>query len=636
MISHDRAEEFISARLDAPLTPAEHRELQSHLATCAACRIFAGHNDEFMHGLQTLPRLAPSPAVSRGVMAAISTEETGWGWLGRILQTLSSPGLAVASGLALVVVLSGALFVALNAPNDANKGTEPESTIAAAAFAPLPTEAPTLVPTELPTEVPTAAPTVAATKENNRTIQPAPTVAAKKTPTPEPTATQPPIQLVEATEAPLLASTDTLTVSDSPPIEAAADDPTLAMAPEDTTAPAEMAQGADAAPADAAPSDAVAEDAAPSDSSGGQDGGSRKGGRKNSSGKDGGGGEAAAADAPQGEAPPAESAPVPDESIAALVTQGDVPDVNLPPAAPPPMAPMAPDQSFLPETPTPTTDGTPTPEADGQTDVPQLAEDTSGQLGVTALAPDVTDSTTVDEGKDKNKDKRDKSGKDGNSSESQQKAFTAQAMGWSSQPIDFSQPNVLYQTTDDGAYDSTGTTDDTAGTTGQSPTGEAIDPTTGYEIDPTTGYPIDPETGLPFDPATGNLIDPATGLAIDPVTGLLIDPATGYLLDLANHRIIDPKTGFEVHPITGLLIDPVTGAQLDPVTHAVVIPAGFGSDQPDYQPGSDMMRGEIESVVDNTYDSATIKLEPPTDGPSQPVDPINIAPTESGDAVEIS
>ena len=33
MISHDRAFELISARMDAPLTPAEHHELQVHLAT---------------------------------------------------------------------------------------------------------------------------------------------------------------------------------------------------------------------------------------------------------------------------------------------------------------------------------------------------------------------------------------------------------------------------------------------------------------------------------------------------------------------------------------------------------------------------------------------------------------------------
>ena len=40
MISHDRAQELISARMDAPLTPAEHRELQRHLAACDSCRDF--------------------------------------------------------------------------------------------------------------------------------------------------------------------------------------------------------------------------------------------------------------------------------------------------------------------------------------------------------------------------------------------------------------------------------------------------------------------------------------------------------------------------------------------------------------------------------------------------------------------
>jgi hypothetical protein len=86
--------------------------------------------------------------------------------------------------------------------------------------------------------------------------------------------------------------------------------------------------------------------------------------------------------------------------------------------------------------------------------------------------------------------------------------------------------------------------------------------------------------------------DPATGLEMDPATGLLIDPSTGYLLDLVNGRIIDPRTGYLVHPMTGLLIDPATGAQLDPVTLAIVIPAGFGSDTPEYVPGSgDSIRG---------------------------------------------
>jgi hypothetical protein len=103
---------------------------------------------------------------------------------------------------------------------------------------------------------------------------------------------------------------------------------------------------------------------------------------------------------------------------------------------------------------------------------------------------------------------------------------------------------------------------------------------------------------------------------------------------LVNNLIFDPRTGFQVHPITGLLIDPLSGAQLDPVTLAVVIPAGFGTDTPEYVPGSDTMRGDIESVVDATYDNATYIVTPPTDGPVQPVDEI-IVPTTSGEAVAI-
>ena len=149
-----------------------------------------------------------------------------------------------------------------------------------------------------------------------------------------------------------------------------------------------------------------------------------------------------------------------------------------------------------------------------------------------------------------------------------------------------------------------------------------------------------PSTEEPTDPAAtpepAPQYDPATGLEIDPATGLLIDPSTGYLLDLVNGRIIDPRTGSLVHPMTGLLIDPATGAQLDPVTLAVVIPAGFGSDTPEYVPGNgDSMRGTIETVVDNTYDNATYKVIPPTDGPMQPVGEI-VVPTEAGDAIERS
>src|ERR687897_1252683 len=151
MISHDRAQELISARMDAPLASSEHHELQRHLATCDSCRDFVSQAADLARGLQVLPRLAPSPAVSRAVMAAVRADTPGWGWLRRSLQALSSPGMAVASGLALVVVLAGTLIIALNAPDgDGNQATEPENTIAAGAGAPFPTQAPTKIPTTEP------------------------------------------------------------------------------------------------------------------------------------------------------------------------------------------------------------------------------------------------------------------------------------------------------------------------------------------------------------------------------------------------------------------------------------------------------------------------------------------------------
>ena len=174
-------------------------------------------------------------------------------------------------------------------------------------------------------------------------------------------------------------------------------------------------------------------------------------------------------------------------------------------------------------------------------------------------------------------------------------------------------------------------------TTSTEPASAAPPPETTTATAPeTTGAA--PETST--DPASGEAAptpqyDPVTGLAIDPATGLLIDPVTGYLIDPASGLFFDRRTGYQVHPMTGLLIEPTTGAQLDPVTLAVVIPAGFGSETPDYNPGSGAMRGTIETVVDDTYDNATYKVEPPTDGPVEPIDEI-VVPTTPGEAIEKS
>ena len=580
MISHDRAQELISARMDVPLAAAEHRELQRHLAACDACRDFVSQADDLARSLQVLPRLAPSPAVSRAVMAAVRADTPGWGWLRRSLQALSSPGMAVASGLALVVVLAGTLVIALNAPgSDGNLVAEPESTIAAVAIAPIPTEA--------PTRIPTTAPEPTATRAPLRMVTPAPTKEAAKAPAARPTATR--VAIVAAAE-PTVEPVIEPAIIEEPSIEPVAEDPALAMAVEDSTdtsAEAELAQVAEPPVSDERASEA--EPALATD-----DGNTGQRHRKGS------------ADEPAMELVATEA--IPDEAIAALENAGATTDIYLPPAPP---LPMPPSQAFLPITPTPVSDGTPTPEADTQVDAPQLADNWSDDSGVTTLAPEapevtdaaVADVTAAETDESKSKGKRDRSSKDGNSQEQQQSAYSDDAMGWSLAPVDLAQSAELPQTTD---------TDETNGVTT-----ETLPAETATATEPVPQY------------------DPATGLEIDPATGLLIDPTTGYLLDLVNGRIIDPRTGYLVHPMTGLLIDPATGAQLDPVTLAIVIPAGFGSDTPEYVPGSDSMRGAIEGVVDDTYDDATYKVIPPTDGPVQPVGEI-VVPTESGDAIERS
>lgn len=644
MISHDRAQQLISARMDAPLSAAEHNELQSHLAACQSCSVFVRHIDHVAHDLQGMAHLSPSPAVSRAVMSAIRTENDGWAWLRRSLQALSSPGMAVASSLALILAFSGALILAMNAPRGgvSNQAVQPEQKIAAVADAPLPTEAPAVAlapePTAIPTVAPTreAAPEPTATKAAGRTIAPAPTRAVE----PAPTATSVAIVAAAPTEAdPVVESPPIQAVSEEPVYEEPAADPALAMAAEEPVQSAEMAQEAVAeAPVDGAPevseeqivSEPVADETvvqeiveepaaepAPEEAAAVEESGKNNDRTKDAVNEE---------PAPEATRP---VGPVPIEAIVALEGAGTAPDFSLPPA---PIDPMMPNQDFLPVTPTPVPDwdGTPTPETEPstQSEAPQLAEaeDPSANLDVAALAPlnpNVADAISQAEGAadadgGKKRNKRDRADDSGGSYENEQTAYFVEPLGWSSDGVDWQakleEPVVLYQTTD------TTTTEPAQVDDGTTATDASMDDATG-----TTGEAEEPIRE----------IDPATGMEIDPATGYLIDPTTGYLLDRANGRIIDPRTSYEVHPQTGLLIDPATGALLDPNTLAVVVPAGFGSDEPAYDPGSPEMRGQIETVVDDNYDNASIKLIPPTDGPSQPVGEI-IVPTSSGDAVEIS
>lgn len=684
MISHDRAEELISARMDAPLNPAEHYELQTHLAACPTCRVFVSQADDIARGLHGMTRLPASPAVSRAVMSAVREEQSGWAWLSQALQAFSSPGMAAAASMALIVALAGVLYVAINAPSRTptptiSQGTGPVETISAVADAPLPTAIPTqVIETPKPEEptsqalasVPTKAPQPTATREA-RSVEPAATKAPTVAPTPVPT-TAPVVEQAQPAIQPVADSPVIEPASGDQPVyeEQATEDPTLAMAdaPVADTAPVEIAQ--EAAPEDVAASQETVDTAPVEDASAAQGAEpdpvvdqqsdipadttdeSGQGGKKDG---DTSGSESAAPEAtrPVG--------PVPLEAIAALEGAGQAPDFTLPPA---PMDPRLPDQSFLPVTPTPVTDGTPTPEQ-GQgestgdptgSEAPQLAEEYDGDPGIAALIPDgtVDDAalaeaqtdvpedtwTETTDSRDKN-GKKDKDRKNGGSHENQQTAYFDEPLAWTSTanplvqsaPVDLQQEAVApaeqqqdtgYPAEDQPVYDDGAGYDDG---TGYDDTAVADDGTT-YD-DGSVGD----ESATTSDEAPQ--IDPATGMEIDPATGYLIDPTTGYLLDRVNGRVIDPRTSYEVHLQTGLLIDPSTGALLDPNTLEVVVPAGFGSGTPAYDPGNPEMRGQIETVVDDNYNNASIRMEPATDGPVQPIGEI-IVPTETGDAVEIS
>ena len=187
MITHDQARALISARYDELLAPPETRALQEHLASCAGCRQFAADTDSLVNSLRTMPQLPPSPRVSRMVREGIQAGGTSpWGWLGATLRVVTSPGMAVASSLALVAAFA---FIIVLAVRPLTGEPQPLATISALADVietpstiPAATvSAPTMAPTEAAITAPTQAPTVTPTREP--TAVPAPTARPTMTPT---------------------------------------------------------------------------------------------------------------------------------------------------------------------------------------------------------------------------------------------------------------------------------------------------------------------------------------------------------------------------------------------------------------------------------------------------------------------
>ncbi|MCC6315068.1 MAG: zf-HC2 domain-containing protein [Thermomicrobiales bacterium] len=218
MISHDRARRLISERLDDSLAPADMRALHEHLTACPDCRRFADQAALLMQDLRELPHLPASSRVTRAVLEGIEAEPGPWAWMRRGFAAASSPGMAIASSLALVAALAGTIYLAVN-PDD---GPEPSATISAIAIAPQETATPTAVPTMMaaPTMIPEPSMTPVATVAARPTA-PAPTAV----PTAAPAAAE-----AEATEPPDLAMSGGPAV-ETPPAEeppAVSDAPSLA------------------------------------------------------------------------------------------------------------------------------------------------------------------------------------------------------------------------------------------------------------------------------------------------------------------------------------------------------------------------------------------------------------------------
>ncbi|HEU5432066.1 MAG TPA: zf-HC2 domain-containing protein, partial [Thermomicrobiales bacterium] len=241
MISHERAQRLLSARLDELLPPADHRALQDHLATCPECRLFARQAETLMQDLRGLPFLPPSPAVSRTVMAEIRGGAGGFSplaWLGG-LRFSPGPAVAVVSSFVLIAALAYTVSFALKPPG---QRPDPAATAAAVALAPktTPPPQPIVAPTEAPLPpvqqlVPTAAAAVAPT----RPAEAAPTatrpISIQAPPTPTPT-------FVVATEAPPVEQPAVVVATEAPVEPAPTEAPQLAQG--DTTQSMDLAQNA--------------------------------------------------------------------------------------------------------------------------------------------------------------------------------------------------------------------------------------------------------------------------------------------------------------------------------------------------------------------------------------------------------
>ena len=248
-LTHQRAEELISDRLDGPLDAASQAALSAHLAGCASCGYFAAQMGVMGDGLRELPRLPASPTVARQVRERIAQPATLWDRLGQRLSGQLGLAPVAATAALLVAVVAGALLLDRDGDGTADNPTvlastqisidrtltstratgEPTATPVPGIV--LPTETPETTPLPNirfePSAIPTETPVPAATET------PVPTLAPSETPVPEATATAVPtdIPASTATEVPPTATptdepTEIPTATEIPPTETATRVPT--------------------------------------------------------------------------------------------------------------------------------------------------------------------------------------------------------------------------------------------------------------------------------------------------------------------------------------------------------------------------------------------------------------------------
>lgn len=258
MISHNEAQALISARQDQVLDPLAEQELNAHLATCDSCRAFARSTESLTQGLRTLPYMPASPAVRRAVLDRVKQGRSPFARFAGMFDTAPGPALSTLAIIALVALLS---VFALNrfVLQDRGNGDNGQQQLASAPTEQAPsTETPTFTvtpeptatdepvnlmagetptattaPTETPkpTDAPTQAPTQAPTETTAPTDAPAPTKEPTREPTTAPT--------TEPTTAPTLEPTQPpadLTIA-SKATEMPTEAPTETAAPTATTAP---------------------------------------------------------------------------------------------------------------------------------------------------------------------------------------------------------------------------------------------------------------------------------------------------------------------------------------------------------------------------------------------------------------